>query len=386
MTTILRAANLDTHSIPLLRPLLPPVERLLPYLKRIDTNRIYTNHGPLVREFEQRLHRALGQDAIRLATASSGTLALEAAIMATAPRTDDRPLAVMPSFTFAATALAAERCGYIPYFVDIDPGSWMLDPAILAAHPLCDRVGLVVPVAPFGRAVAHAPWMAFTRETGVPVVIDAAGSFSQIFDHSEHHVGPIPVVTSLHATKGFSSGEGGLLLSTDDELIRRCVRFLNFGFYGSRESVSAGTNGKMSEFHAAVGLAELDGWPEKRQQFLAVADTYRHTATNHGLEDRLFTVPDVGISYVILEARTFEESARIRSQLESKSIGSRLWYGNGLHLHAHFAHAPRDDMEQTGKIATRMIGLPMAPDLTPCQISRVMAVAAAFRSVDAVQG
>ncbi|MDQ0512167.1 DegT/DnrJ/EryC1/StrS family aminotransferase [Ancylobacter amanitiformis] len=387
MSTILRAANVDRRMIPLLRPLLPSAERLLPYLKRIDAGRIYTNHGPLVREFEQRLRCLIGHD-LRLATATSGTLALEAAIVSAAPLSPERPLALMPSFTFTATALAAERCGYKPYFLDIDPDTWMIDPAKLGMHPMIDKAGLVIPVAPLGRPVPAAAWAAFSQATGIPVVIDAAGSLSQIFDDPEQFVGSVPVIASLHATKGFSSGEGGLVLSRDESVIHGCVRALNFGFYGSRESLSAGTNGKMSEYHAAIGLAELDGWKEKRQRFLAVADIYQRVAADRGLADRFFCVPEVGISYAILEARSVDESLRIRQHLEAASIGSRLWYENGLHLHAHFARTPRDAMGASEKTAARLIGLPMAPDLVPDQIVRILATVAdaVFGPARAVQG
>jgi len=86
----------------------------------------------------------------------------------------------MPSFTFAATAIAAERCGFQPYLVDIDPTTWMVDPGPLANHPVLSQVGVVVVVAPFGRPVRQTPWVRFGERTGIPVIVDAAASFSCI--------------------------------------------------------------------------------------------------------------------------------------------------------------------------------------------------------------
>src|SRR5579859_6230368 len=96
------------QSVPVMRPLLPSADRLLPYLRRIDETRLYSNHGPLVLELERRLARHLQLDA-GVASANSGTSALIGAILAQVGfATKTRPLALMPAFTFVATALAAE--------------------------------------------------------------------------------------------------------------------------------------------------------------------------------------------------------------------------------------------------------------------------------------
>src|SRR5262249_41199904 len=159
-------------------PRLPATERLLPYLHRIDATRHYSNHGPLVLEFERRLAEHLQLPHRGLMSASCGTAALIGAIIASAGRaTPERPLALIPSFTFGATAAAAEIWGYQPYLADIDANTWMLDASRLAYHPERDRIGLFVPVASFGRAVPQAPWVSLRQETGIPVVIDGAASF-----------------------------------------------------------------------------------------------------------------------------------------------------------------------------------------------------------------
>src|SRR5215469_5144983 len=257
--------------VPVLRPQLPNADRLLPYLRRIDAARIYTNHGPLAAELETRLQHYLAVPAGGVVTASSGTLALIGAILAAAGRaTEDRPLALCPAFTFAATANSAEQCGYRPYLVDIDAESWMLDPRRLDGHPALSRAGLVVPVSPFGRPVPQQPWWAFAESTGIPVVIDGAASFDRAAEIPERFLGPVPVALSFHATKGFATGEGGAVVSTEPELAQRVLQALNFGVRLARDPEMAGTNGKMSEYHAAVGLAEFADWGAKRQRLEAV--------------------------------------------------------------------------------------------------------------------
>src|SRR5580704_1462408 len=187
------------NPVPVMRPQLPLAERLLPYLRRIDQSRTYSNYGPLSRELEQRLANMLqlpaGGVVTGVVTASSGTTALIGAILASAGRgTPARPLALLPAFTFVATAAAVEQCGYTPYLADIDPDTWMLQPESLANHPELERIGVVVPVAPFGRPVPQHRWQVFARQTGISVVIDGAASFEPISDAADLFVGPLPVI------------------------------------------------------------------------------------------------------------------------------------------------------------------------------------------------
>ena len=116
-----------------------------------------------------------------------------------------------------------------------------------------EHIGLVIPVATFGRPVPQAPWHAFREKTGIPVVIDGGASFAGVANKADAFLGNIPVGLSLHATKCFATGEGGAVVSCDTDLVVRASQALNFGFLGSRDSRTASTNGKMSEYHAAVG-------------------------------------------------------------------------------------------------------------------------------------
>ena len=159
-------------------------------------------------------------------------------------------------------------------------------------------------VAPYGKPVDAPKWGRFFQEAGVPVVIDAAAGFDAIASRQLRVTAEIPVAVSFHATKVFGTGEGGAILCSDAELCGRCRRVLNFGMLGDRRSVIAGINGKMSEYHAAVGLAELRNWPKKRAAFLRVADTYWRAAVSNGLEDKLLAEREWASSYVLYVATT----------------------------------------------------------------------------------
>jgi dTDP-4-amino-4,6-dideoxygalactose transaminase len=357
-----------------LQPRLPSAERLLPYLHTIDATRIYSNHGPLLSAFQERLTRLLALPEDGAICASSGTTAVVGAILATAGRASpERPLALIPAFTFVATAAAVQQCGYELYLVDVDPESWMLDPNALTRHPHLDRAGVVVPVAPFGRPVPQEPWRTFHRLTGVPVVIDGAASFDTILRSPPDYLGDIPLALSFHATKSFGTGEGGAVLCMNADLGRHVERSLNFGFYGSRDCRSASTNGKMSEYSAAVGLAELDEWKAKYSAWSSVMDRYRDAMEAMQLLELLCVHPSISCCYALLVCRTLEEAKGAERDLDRQNIDSRRWYGTGMQGHSYFSASARDMLDVTNDILPRLIGLPVAPDLAETNIQRVVA-------------
>jgi dTDP-4-amino-4,6-dideoxygalactose transaminase len=365
-------------SIPVFRPQLPKSRDLLPYLQRIDGTRVYSNHGPLVLELERRLNDCLGMPSADVRCANSGTSALVGAILATAGRaTAPRPWAVIPAFTFVATSAAVEQCGYQPYLVDVDAATWLLDPKMLIRHPMRERIGLVMPVATFGRPVPQAPWGDFRDETGIPVVIDGAASIAGLVDNARAYVGSIPVALSFHATKCFGAGEGGAVVSSDTDLTLRAAQALNFGFSGSRDSRTASTNGKMSEYHAAVGLAELDTWKDKLREFRAVAGRYQRRMADEVVSEWLLSMPDVAPNYVLLDCPSQALAKSVQASLSRSSIDSRLWYGRGLHTHTHLVDVARGSLDVTESLAARVIGLPVAPDLMEDSVERVVAAVVA---------
>jgi dTDP-4-amino-4,6-dideoxygalactose transaminase len=360
--------------IPVLRPHLPESGDLLPYLLRIDAGRVYANWGPLATEFERRLCDHLGAPSGGFVSASSGTAALVGATLATAGRaTEERPLALVPAFTFIATAVAVELCGYEVYLADVDAATWMLDLERLGEEVALERVGLVMPVAPFGRPVPQAPWLEFRARTGIPIVIDGAASFEGVSAIPEDSLGGIPVAMSFHATKSFSTGEGGGVVCRDVELAQRVAQALNFGFHGVRDSAMASTNGKLSEYHAAVGLAELDGWEQKSSALRRVADAYKRVLAKAGLFDRLTVAPKICSSYVLFGCESDRQALRVCDVLGRHGVDYRIWYGRGLQHQTHLFESGRNSLEVTEKIAPRIIGLPIALDLPERSIERVAA-------------
>lgn len=365
-----------TH-IPVMRPRLPRAERLLPYLQQIDASRIYTNHGPLVAEFQDRICDLLGLSAGTFVSAASGTSAIAGALLARCGRAhEERPLVLLPAFTFVATAIAVEECGYWPYLADVGAVDWMLDPNRLATHPELGRIAAVIPVAPFGRGVLQDPWRRFQEATGIPVIIDGAASFDVVAAGGKDFLGDIPVTFSFHATKSLSSAEGGGVVTTETGLSERATQALNFGFSSDRNSRSASINGKMSEYHAAVGLAEIDGWQEKHAALRAIAHKYGAAARFAGIAERLIAWPEISTAYVLFRAEDADESSRVQNALKAASIDFRFWYGEGVHRQHYFSASARDTVPTSEHLGETLVGLPVAPDLNDETILRIVEVLA----------
>jgi dTDP-4-amino-4,6-dideoxygalactose transaminase len=361
-------------SIPVYRSRLPSAERLLPYLQVIDKNGWYTNRGELVYQLEQRLAASFGGRKNTVVTAVSGTSAIESAILASGGRaTTQRPLALLPAYTFVATAFAVERCGYTPYLVDVDRESWMLEPERLRRHPMLPRAGVVVPVAAYGRPPRQAAWRHFRDLTGIAVVIDAAAAFEAVIADPDATVGSVPLALSFQATKTFSSGEGGAVLWSDIEGLARVVSSLNFGFRRARLSEGSGTNGKMSEYHAAVGLAALDEWEAKAAANRIVTEAYRRAATAAGIADRIVVAPDIASNYALFVAASPRQASEVIGALTAARIEHRLWYGQGLHKQPYFAATPADALPVTDDLAARHIALPCFEALEVTAIDRIIA-------------
>lgn len=374
--------------IPVCRPLLPAADSIAAYIVQIDGCRHYTNRGPLVGALEQRLAQAMALPDGAVRSASSGTSAIEIAILANAGiARPDRPIALMPSFTFAASAVAVERCGYQPCFVDVDPAHWTLDPDTILHHPLLARAGLILAVGPYGRLPDMRALEALQARAGVPVVVDAAAAFEQVLDHPAQISATVPITISFHATKTFSTGEGGAVLWRNDEGQDRVVQAANFGFLNSREARQAGVNAKLSEYHAAVGLAMLDGFATRRTDYARVSGLYRDLARDRDLGGTLHLPPDISSAYVLLETDTALGMQHAKQALHGQMIETRRWYEAGVHVQTHFAARaanllPVNPLPVTKDLCQRLLGLPMAPDMTAGAIARTLDVlATAHQSV-----
>jgi dTDP-4-amino-4,6-dideoxygalactose transaminase len=181
---------------------------------------------------------------------------------------------------------------------------------------------------------------------------------------------------SFHATKAFATGEGGCVASSDIGLVERIGQALNFGFSGSRDSAAPSLNGKLSEYHAAVGLAQLAEWDAKQEATARVLDLYREGFERLGMAGRLICAPEVASLYVLFAAETQHEADDVAASLAEDGISHRLWYRGGLQTHAQYARLSSDPLPVTTHLASRLLGLPFAVDLDERDVKRIIAAVA----------
>lgn len=351
--------------IALLVPDLPRRVELEPFLAQMDDNRWYTNFGPLNRRLEKGIRAMFDAPCPMLTTTANGTLALETALSALCLPAGAQVL--IPAFTFVATAAAVCRAGFKPVIADIDVSSWVLTPAIARAALQQQRVDCVLPVAALGCPLPPAEWDEFCEETGIPVLIDAAGAFGN--QQAGRHVA---LTFSLHATKAFGIGEGGLVVSHNAAFIERVRQLCNFGIDASSgEAPHIGTNAKMSELHAAVGLASMQRWPERLRLRQAMHRRY---------QNELLRCPGITLqarppdgAYTILQLLLPQGTNRnaVTAALGRQNIETRNWYLPLVHHHPAYKSAATCDLSNALALSPRMLGLPFHLALTDADIDRV---------------
>ena len=350
--------------IPVAAPNMPRAADLAPYLERIDAAGWYSNFGPLVLEFEDRLAARFDRGAT-VVTVANGTLALTLALEAL--DLSRGSLCALPSWTFVATAHAVRMAGLVPWFVDVQTEEGELTPAgLLAALPEAPGpVTAAMPVAVMGRPMSPAAWRAFQDATGVKVIIDAAAGFDAAASAE------VPVMVSLHATKTLGVGEGGFIASEDPVFLSRLRAMTNFAFMGDRVSRHVATNAKLSEYAAAVGLAALDQWPTTRNRYAAAA---RHLRI--ALSDTTGVTFQEGwgtnwISSTCVVRLPAGAADPVAASLSASGVDTRRWWGSGCHVAPAFRDCPASALPVTEALAASSLGLPFFSDLGGTQIQKI---------------
>ena len=250
------------------RPFLPPLEELQPYLEQIWANRQLTNAGPFHQQFEQALCEYLGVEHISLF--ANGTLALVTALQALRITGE----VITTPYSFVATAHSLLWNGIKPVFVDIDPETLNLDPDKIEAA-ITPQTTAILPVHVYGRPCAVERIQAIADTYGLKAIYDAAHAFAvedeggSILRHGDLSI------LSFHATKVFTTFEGGAIISPDAKTKKRIDYLKNFGFADEVTVVAPGINGKMNEFQAAIGLLQLKYVDSALEQRAGIDQRYR---------------------------------------------------------------------------------------------------------------
>ena len=353
-------------AIPVARPLLPPAEAIQPYLREIDANAWYSNHGPLARRLQGRLATHWGMPDQSVALLANATCGLTLALLASGVKPGQR--CFLPSWTFVASAGAVASAGMIPHFVDVSPSTWAPNPDEIERLARLPDAGAILVVSPFGAPLDLAMWDRVRRRTGLPVIIDAAAAFDTLRADGPMPAGDCPIVVSLHATKVFGIGEGGALMSRDPDFVSRVRALAQFGFAGTREAKWPGGNAKLSEYGAAVGLAGLDVWPETRTRWDRATQTYRQALPRSVALPPRFGLGWVSSTLTVLAPR---DQPGLDDQLAASGVATLRWWGGGCHTQQAYGTCPSEDLPVTAVYARRAVGLPFWQGLTAPQIDTV---------------
>ena len=236
---------------PIVKPYLPPLDKYQHYVAGIFERNYLTNNGPLLQLLEQRLAEYLGVKHLLLV--ANGTLALNVAFAAL----NVKGKAVTTPFSFAATASALCWQNIEPIFIDIDAQSLNMDINKLD-DSTASLASAILPVHVFGNPCQVNDISKVAENFNLKVIYDAAHAFTSTLSEQSLLTFGDAATVSFHATKLFHSIEGGAIIFKDRQPYEKAKQLINFGFNQNNIPEYIGINAKMSEFHAAMGLAVLD--------------------------------------------------------------------------------------------------------------------------------
>lgn len=341
------------------RPNIGDREHLLNRINGILDRRWFTNNGPVVQEFEQQIAQMTG--AKHCIAMCNATVAIEIAIRAAGIKGE----VILPSFTFIATAHALQWQEITPVFCDVDPKTHNIDPNRVE-DLITPRTTAILGVHVWGTPCDTDALSEIANRRGLHLVFDAAHALA--CSHQGKMIGQFgeAEIFSFHATKFINAFEGGAVTTNNDDLAKRIRDMRNFGFAGYDNVEYIGTNGKMSEVSAAMGLTSLESIDD------IIATNYRnYKAYQAGLADirgvKLFTYDEQerrNYQYTIVEID--EAAAGINRDLlvkilHAENVLARRYFYPGCHqmepYRSYFPHASLL-LPETEKLTTKVMSLP----------------------------
>ena len=233
------------------KPNIPNKEKLLSKFSEVLENEWLTNNGPLVQEFEHKIKQYLGvKHCICVCNATIGLELLQRAL-------DLQGEVIIPSFTFISTANSLRWQKIRPVFCDIKEDTHLIDTDLIE-ELITEKTSAILAVPIWGQPCNYSVLEKIAKKYSLKLIFDSAHAFG--CKSGDAFIGGFgdAEVFSFHATKAFSSGEGGAITTNSDELAEKLRYMRNFGFDGFDKTVRLGTNAKMSEFAAAYGLVSID--------------------------------------------------------------------------------------------------------------------------------
>ncbi|HET9570525.1 MAG TPA: DegT/DnrJ/EryC1/StrS family aminotransferase [Bacteroidales bacterium] len=346
------------------KPTLPPLEEFIPYLEQIWDNCWLTNNGPMHNRLENELAEYLGVKHISLF--SNGTLALISALQALGIKGE----VITTPFSFVATTHSLWWNGIKPVFVDIEPETFNLDPAKIEAA-ITPQTTAIMPVHVYGNPCNVEEIKRIADKHGLKVIYDAAHAFGVFKQGSSIlNQGDLSIL-SFHATKVYSTIEGGAIISHDEQMKHHIDNLKNFGFRGETVVEEPGINAKLNEVQAAYGLIQLkyvDGFIAKRQ---AIVQLYRKELEDVAGIRILQDFPEVRHAYsyfpILIDETLFGMSRdALYEYLKTQKVFCRRYFYpliSDFEPYRELPSANPNNLPIARKIAEQVMCLPIFVDL-----------------------
>ena len=315
------------------RPYLPNIEEFKKGIEQIWHNQWLTNNGPMVQAFSAAIAEYMGVSKENIALFNNGTLALELGYYAMGLSGGE---VVTTPFTFVATSHALKRIGAVPVFADVDPLTCCLSPE-MAEMKITSRTKAIVPVHVYGNVCDVEGFQHLSDRYGVKIIYDAAHSFAvtkgQVGekggvvlgdDHASIGAAGDMSMFSFHPTKLFHSCEGGLLVFRDSALQQKLFDLRNFAIHSELECVDVGSNAKMNELQALMGLCCLKKMDELLSWRHQVAKAYAEVFAGSRVQWMGMSANDAYCP-ILLESFTMRE--KVYNELKDRcNVFSRRYF------------------------------------------------------------
>ncbi|MBI9066040.1 MAG: DegT/DnrJ/EryC1/StrS family aminotransferase [Salinivirgaceae bacterium] len=339
------------------------MENFVEILKQAWDTRVLTHNGPLVQRLEKEVNKILELESTIALT--NGTIALQLAIRSLELKGE----IITTPFSWIATASAIKWEGCRPVFVDIDPETLNIDPKKIEAAITSDTVA-IMPVHVFSNPCDIDAIEEIAKRFNLKVIYDAAHSFMVNYKgKSIMEYGDVSC-TSFHATKLFNTGEGGACFTNNVELFEKLKRLRFFGHNEAKEIVEDGLNGKMTEIHAAVGLANLPFLSEVLSKRKAIYNIYKEKLSHiEAISFQRINESEYNYSYMPLIFNSEEECLKILASLNESNIFPRRYFYPSLNTISAVKHYSQ--MKHSEDIASRILCLPSHNDLDFDQVNEI---------------
>jgi len=356
------------------QPFLPPLEEFIPYLEKIWETKKLTNSGPFHRQLEKALCEFLGVDHIALFT--NGTIALVTALQALRITGE----VITTPYSFVATAHSLLWNGIKPVFVDIDPNTLNLDPGRIEAA-ITPQTTAVMPVHCYGRPCDVDAIQNIADNYNLRVIYDAAHAFGVRYPSaSVLRYGDLSVL-SFHATKVFTTFEGGAIVCPDAKTKQRIDHLKNFGFVDEVTVVAPGINGKMAEVNAALGLLQLkyiDDAVARRKEIDAIyRERLRGVRGIRCLPDADKHLGNYAYFPILVESDYPVSRDALYQELKDHNVHPRRYFYpliSDFPMYRGLPSAHRDNLPVASRVADQVLCLPISTGLHQRDLDRVLRV------------